>query len=205
MCERCDGLLDEVERELCKWLGPQHNARMGVQRLREGRMDLASEQRLALVKPELARVIRAMAATLLAGTPSIEVRVTQGLRNLDEQNYLYAQGRTRPGGVVTNARGGYSMHNFGLAVDLCPGKMDGQPWSPDWQGADQHYALMVQAGMRAGLNCGANWHTLKDEPHFQVALPLPATPTDAMRADLGNGSMQWLKVVWAKVDAGVYK
>ena len=46
--------------------------------------------------------------------------VQQGLRTVAQQNALYAQGRTEPGAIVTNAPGGSSAHNFGLAVDLYP-------------------------------------------------------------------------------------
>ena len=55
-------------------------------------------------------------------------RVTMGLRTIDEQNTLYAQGRTVPGQIVTNAPGGTSYHNYGLAVDICE-MVNGQP---DW-------------------------------------------------------------------------
>ncbi|WP_305953442.1 M15 family metallopeptidase [Paenibacillus sp. P32E] len=44
--------------------------------------------------------------------------ITQGLRTIAEQDALYAQGRTKPGQIVTNARGRTSYHNFGLAVDF---------------------------------------------------------------------------------------
>ena len=48
----------------------------------------------------------------------IYIRITQGLRTIAEQNALYAQGRTTKGNVVTNAKGGYSWHNFGYAIDF---------------------------------------------------------------------------------------
>ncbi|GAA3318342.1 hypothetical protein GCM10020331_020730 [Ectobacillus funiculus] len=47
---------------------------------------------------------------------------TVPLRN---KNSLYAQGRTTSGSIVTNARGGQSNHNFGVAVDLCLYTSDG--------------------------------------------------------------------------------
>ncbi len=43
--------------------------------------------------------------------------VAQGYRSIAEQNRLYAQGRTLPGPIVTNARGGQSNHNRGIAVE----------------------------------------------------------------------------------------
>ncbi|MBA2872427.1 LAS superfamily LD-carboxypeptidase LdcB [Anoxybacillus calidus] len=49
----------------------------------------------------------------------INVLITQGFRSIEEQNELYAQGRTKPGKIVTNAKGGYSYHNVGLAIDFC--------------------------------------------------------------------------------------
>jgi len=44
--------------------------------------------------------------------------VLSGLRSYQQQAALYAQGRTKPGKIVTNARPGSSWHNYGLAIDL---------------------------------------------------------------------------------------
>ena len=44
--------------------------------------------------------------------------MTGGTRTYAEQDALYAQGRTTGGKRVTNARGGYSNHNFGVAGDF---------------------------------------------------------------------------------------
>jgi peptidoglycan L-alanyl-D-glutamate endopeptidase CwlK len=55
----------------------------------------------------------------------IYVGVAQGYRSIAEQNRLYAQGRTLPGPIVTNARGGQSIHNRGIAVDLFQYSQDG--------------------------------------------------------------------------------
>ena len=38
----------------------------------------------------------------------IKIIITSTLRDYEKQNDLYAQGRVRPGSIVTNARGGYS-------------------------------------------------------------------------------------------------
>ncbi len=45
-------------------------------------------------------------------------RFSHTLRTAAEQNELYAQGRTKPGSIVTYAKAGQSMHNFGLACDI---------------------------------------------------------------------------------------
>lgn len=51
-------------------------------------------------------------------TGGAKIRVVQGLRTIEYQNKLYAQGRTTPGPVVTKAKGGQSYHNYGLAFDF---------------------------------------------------------------------------------------
>src|ERR1019366_7994694 len=87
-------------------------------------MDPTSETRLSEVFPKLARQIRELAGEL-AGK-RITIRVGQGLRTWAEQQSLWQEGRDGNGNViddakvVTNARPGYSWHNFGLAVDVCP-------------------------------------------------------------------------------------
>jgi len=48
-----------------------------------------------------------------------QVRFTWVFRTGKEQSNLYAQGRTKPGTIVTNADEGESYHNYGLAVDIC--------------------------------------------------------------------------------------
>lgn len=49
---------------------------------------------------------------------TVKIRIVQGLRTIEEQNELYAQGRTKPGSIVTNVKGGSSYHNYGLAFDF---------------------------------------------------------------------------------------
>jgi peptidoglycan L-alanyl-D-glutamate endopeptidase CwlK len=80
--------------------------------------DAISNQRLALVHPDLARRVNA-AADELAGQ-GIYFRVSDGLRTYAEEDELFTHGRTAPGPVVTDAHGGYSNHNFGCAVDCYP-------------------------------------------------------------------------------------
>ncbi|MPM42905.1 hypothetical protein SDC9_89577 [bioreactor metagenome] len=50
----------------------------------------------------------------------IDLRVTDGFRSVEEQDKLYAKGRTALGSIITKARGGCSNHNFGLAIDIVP-------------------------------------------------------------------------------------
>ncbi|PKG36731.1 LysM peptidoglycan-binding domain-containing protein, partial [Psychrobacter sp. Sarcosine-3u-12] len=50
----------------------------------------------------------------------IKLIIVQGLRTYEEQNKLYAKGRTASGSIVTKAKGGQSNHNFGVAIDVFP-------------------------------------------------------------------------------------
>ena len=90
------------------------------------------------------------------------IKITDGLRTFAEQNKLYAQGRTTAGKKVTNAKGGQSYHNYGLAFDCYftkNGSVDfSKPISPE----------VAKIGQEFGLEWGGNWKSLKDFPHFQL-------------------------------------
>lgn len=128
-------------------------------------MNQASEKRLANVMPLLARKVRAVIDAL--AKRGMIVEVVQGLRTVAEQDKLFAQGRTRPGQIVTRARGGQSAHNYGIACDLCP-FVDGKP---DWNSRAAFIQIGAEAG-KIGLNWGGNWKKFVDMPH--VELPSPA-------------------------------
>ena len=155
-------------------------------------MDAITIERLALVHPKLRQIITEVIAEL-AADDAVQARVVQGLRTVVEQDAIYAQGRTKPGRVVTNARGGFSAHNFGIAVDLVPGIAGKEPWTPEW--TDTHYTHMQDLCRSKGLICGCDWKSIKDPPHFQLA-GYPTTPDDVMRALLAT---KGLPAVWAIV------
>ena len=127
------------------------------------RLNAASEARLAEVNPQLANRIRAMAADLRA--QGINVMVTSGYRSFAAQNALYAQGRTKPGDIVTNARGGQSLHNYGLAVDVVPLDANGQP---NWNVSNGVWQKIGAAGKKQGMEWGGDWTSFVDRPHFQM-------------------------------------
>lgn len=92
----------------------------------------------------------------------LNVRITQGLRTFEYQNKLYNQGRTTPGNIVTNAKAGYSYHNYGLAVDIVE-IVDGKAnWnSTNWE-------LFGDIGKKYGFEWGGDWKSFVDKPHFQM-------------------------------------
>ncbi|EAF6080051.1 N-acetylmuramoyl-L-alanine amidase family protein [Listeria monocytogenes] len=92
--------------------------------------------------------------------------VAQGYRSKTEQNALYAQGRTKPGSIVTNAKGGQSNHNFGVAVDLCLYSSDGK--KVIWESTTSRWKKVVAAMKAEGFKWGGDWKTFKDYPHFEL-------------------------------------
>ena len=121
----------------------------------------SSEARIARLEP----VIQSKARALLdaARAQGIELTVTQGLRTMDEQAALYAQGRTAPGPVVTNAKPGSSWHNFGLAFDVAV-VVNGQP---TWPNDTALWSKIGELGKAQGLVWGGDFQSFKDMPHFQ--------------------------------------
>lgn len=89
-----------------------------------------------------------------------------GLRSLDEQGKLYAQGRTIPGPIVTNAPPGSSAHNYGCATDWAYFENGILVWldshDPKWQ-------EYFEAGKKAEVTLGAFWHT-PDTDHNELKL-----------------------------------
>lgn len=93
-----------------------------------------------------------------------------GYRGIPEQNGLYAQGRTVPGDIVTNAKGGYSYHNQGLALDFCRDiNMARAGLQPSWNRAD-YQILAEEAQKFKQLEAGFFWK-FQDNPHIQWRLP----------------------------------
>ena len=117
--------------------------------------------------------VRAMAQRLLddAAKAGIPLTVTFTLRSMETQAALYAQGRTKPGKVVTNARPGYSFHNFGLALDVVPTELLKLPkWgdTPATQKrANELWSRLGAIGKAIGFRWGGDFKSIKDRPHFE--------------------------------------
>ena len=99
-----------------------------------------------------------MADFELLGRP---IRIVEGYRTIERQNELYAQGRTKPGQIVTNARGGESFHNYGCAVDFVF-KQGG------YDVPDTLWETLGIVGEKHGFEWGGRWKSFKDKPHFEM-------------------------------------
>lgn len=145
-------------------------------------LEALSVNRLTHVHPQLAAKISEMQGKL-----DFPIRVTQGLRTYQEQELLYEQGRSLPGKKVTNAKPGWSWHNFGNAVDCVPLGRDTK--LPDWNADHPQWQQMIDAGVALGLTAGALFRTFPDMPHFQWTGKYPPSPTDEVRAVYAKGGI----------------
>jgi peptidoglycan LD-endopeptidase CwlK len=113
----------------------------------------------AIVKKSALEVIRR------AYKEGINAQISHGMRTYAQQNALHAQGRTKSGSIVTNARGGYSNHNFGLAVDYFLTSENGSKaiWTvnSDWK-------RVAAIAKSLGFSWGGDWTSFKDYPHLEM-------------------------------------
>lgn len=99
--------------------------------------------------------------------------ITQGVRTVEEQQKLYAEGRTIPGKIVTNCDGIKHKSNhqvkpdgLGYAFDIAVLINNKITW-------DKQYYIeigkAVEELMREyRIEWGGNWEKLKDYPHFEL-------------------------------------
>lgn len=130
-------------------------------------IDPVTVLRIATLHPKIRKEVEDTINELEAN--GVRVRIAQALRSMKEQERLYAQGRTRPGKIVTKAKAGLSYHNYGLAIDFCLLHADGTvSWSltedldkdgiKDW---DEVQAAFEKKGYYLGENFGDNPHIEK--------------------------------------------
>lgn len=123
-------------------------------------VDARSEKNITTLLAEVQPLARSLVQK--AAHNGIQIKIISGLRTYEEQDELYAQGRGKPGSIVTYARGGYSNHNFGIAFDI--GVFEGTKYLTE----SNKYKAVGVLGMELGLEWGGNWKTIVDQPHFQL-------------------------------------
>lgn len=107
--------------------------------------------------------------------------VVETLRTKERQYWLYGQGRTalqlikkkvpvkyaHKGAIVTQTLN--SIHLTGCAVDIVPLRSGKAIWDANDKDTKKIVAIM---GLY-GFECGANWSSFPDSPHYQIKLPSP--------------------------------
>jgi len=110
--------------------------------------------------PEMRKKVKALLKKL--GDENIPFKMFEGYRTPQRQAWLYAQGRTRPGGRVTKAQAWQSLHQYGVAADFVL-FLDGN-WS--WSTAGAHgtwWERLHELGVEVGLK-PLSW----EKPHLQM-------------------------------------
>jgi len=112
----------------------------------------------------------------IAGSP-IQFVITDGLRTAKQQQDLYAQGRTKPGKIVTNADGIKNKSNhqpkddgFGYAVDLYAADDNNNVKLNDVEGLKEIavHIKKVAEKWNIPIQWGGDWKNFKDYPHFEL-------------------------------------
>jgi len=121
-----------------------------------------NKKALAKLEPFIVQV------ELMLAPKGVTVEVISGLRSWSAQAALYAQGRTKPGRIVTKARPGSSWHNYGLAIDL--GLFKNGIYLDERKPAesDKLYAEIGRIAEANGIEWAGHWKSFAENPHFQV-------------------------------------
>lgn len=131
-----------------------------------GVFDARSEAFIATLHIKAQRAARRFLAK--ARTFPVSVRLLSGTRSYAEQDALYAKGRGfTPGPKVTNAKGGQSNHNFGIAWDV--GLFENGAYLTGANKREQDlYRTLATATADPEIEWGGSWKSFPDLPHYQL-------------------------------------
>ena len=121
---------------------------------------MINSRKIEDLHPYVAKLCRAFVAA--CKKEGIDILITSTWRDNESQNALYAQGRTKPGKKVTNAKAGQSFHNYKLAFDFVPIVNGKAQWND--------LATFKRAGAigeRLGLDWAGRWVSFKELAHLQ--------------------------------------
>ena len=105
---------------------------------------------------------RAEAFIAAAKAKGVDLLITSTYRDHESQNALYAQGRTTPGKIVTNAKAGQSFHNHRCAFDVVPLVNGKAIWN------DKALWMRIgEIGESCGLEWAGRWSRMREQAHFQ--------------------------------------
>ena len=130
-----------------------------------------------------------------AGLP---IKIGESFRSVAEQDALYAQGRTQPGNIVTNAKGSSysSQHQWGIAADFY--RADGKG---AYNEAGDYFNRVGAIAKQLGLGWGGDWKSIVDKPH--VYLPDWGSGTNILKQRYGT--FEAFKKTWPKMNVAPVK
>jgi peptidoglycan L-alanyl-D-glutamate endopeptidase CwlK len=109
---------------------------------------------------------KAQAHIVACSEEGIDLLVTCTYRDSEEQDRLYAIGRTKPGSKVTKAKGGQSFHNYRIAYDVVPLRNGKPVWKTTGE-EGKLWQKVGELGVEHGLEWAGNWKKFREFPHFQ--------------------------------------
>lgn len=103
----------------------------------------------------------------------IKILFSECLRTKEEQDDLYAQGRSKPGNIVTNAKGSTysSQHQWGIAIDFYIDQDvdgDGKKTDDAFNNSTKLFDKVGKIAKSIGLGWGGDWTSIKDKPHLYL-------------------------------------
>jgi len=128
--------------------------------------------------PELQVIVKAFLAECKKA--GLSVCITETFRTKDEQDALYAKGRTRPGKIVTNCRYPQSPHCWGMAFDFCRNVR-----GHEYDDSDGFFAKVGAIGKKQGLFWGGDFRSFKDKSHLELKKYLPNNSVKALQKKYG--------------------
>ena len=128
-------------------------------------MDKSTKDRIAKLHPKVREEMKTIIDECnVALSGRSKIRISQGLRTFAEQDALFKQ---KP--KVTNAKGGQSIHNYGLAFDIVilKDKDNNGTFETASFDMDEHWMNVVKFFKAKGWTWGGDWKSFKDGPHFE--------------------------------------
>lgn len=130
-----------------------------------------TNEQMKLLHPVLQDKLKILQGECAAS--GIFINYSVGFRTVKDQEELYAQGRTKPGNIVTNVRGTTygSQHQWGIACDFyLDMDIDGDGDKKDdaFNNIEGTFDKVGDIAKSIGLGWGGDWTSFKDRPHLYL-------------------------------------
>lgn len=160
-------------------------------------IDNTTIKRIELLHPVIRQEVKDIYREIVEKVNSkyCQVRFSDTLRTFEQQEQLYAKGRTKPGHKVTWAKAGYSYHNYGLAVDIVllldkdkNGTFESASWDTTFDGDNDRIADWLEV-VKIFNSYGWQWGLINskgkryDLPHFQKTFGYKTSQLKKMKTD----------------------
>lgn len=153
--------------------------------------DDISIQRLETFHPEFRRWIKEhyLIANNKLLPKGYRLRITAVYRTDAEQNYEYSKGRTIKGSIVTSAKAGQSIHNYGLAFDFVILRdYDGdEKFETAEYKVDKYWMRIVYYFKSIGFTWGGDFKKMYDPPHLEYSKGKDYKYFQSLKSYLYNG------------------